>query len=339
MINSVIDQIGGKFLSLPNTQIYLSNPQEEFFTIPSGLIVSSNRKFVWSLDEPVLPGVIGITNVYSTTPTVKFDPLNFTGGDVAIICTVLGQPKKTYRYSLFVSLTSLTSSISLMSLQSSITTENIEVKEYTIYNLDISLEPNSNINSSLVNSNLGFLDFILTWSAPKYSNNLLCYKLEAWNSIDSNWQLISTQTKTFYSNANPNLTYRVAPVYSIIENVNSSKLVYLSSSILDTLLNKDKLNLVENYAAENINISSALNNLSFYSSFEDYKLEEKTIISEFPSLETIVIQQITSPFNFSSSSILDLENNLNLKENSIYLPILINSSPSRSQFWSEATGV
>jgi hypothetical protein len=166
-----IDQVGGDFI-FPFSETHIPRIQGNFYTVPSGLQVKGNRKFIWSIDS-FIPGLIGITNERTPTPTIEFDANLFSQPLIRIKCTLIGQ-NKSKDYLLF---TVSTSQIQTALYPFNIVTNN---NYYNIKNPSIITSDQNYIGGSNTPSTL----FYLQWVKSNYSaltGAQIEYLVEIWN--------------------------------------------------------------------------------------------------------------------------------------------------------------
>lgn len=333
-IQAIGDQIGGKFSSLPAAAIHIPRYLGAILTIPAGLQVTSDRKFIWSLETPIPNGVLNITNTESNTPSIEFDPNIYSGDDLFLRCTIKGQPNNYIRYIVFTTITSL---ISIGEISSNAL---IEIPQYSIQTISNQLTIPSNTAVLILNAT-----WDLYWSQPVYSNNIANYLVEEWDNLVSNWKITTITTNTYVSNINSNVTYRVTPKYNNFTNVNSTKATYnqvvipegLGLAGHDTVIFSNDINL-----NKNISISDATLPI-FYTNLEPIETSpEYFIIFEDTSLNK-PLANLTTANNlafFQQVELFDYIDILNIYIDSYLLEELIeiNQQPSPFIFWAESTG-
>lgn len=333
-IQAIGDQVGGKFSTIPASVIHIPRYQGAIFTIPAGLQITSNRKFVWSLETPIPDGVLSITNTESSTPTIEFDPNIYSGADLFLRCTIKGQPNNFIRYIVFTTLTSL---ITIGEITSNAL---IEIPQYSIQAVNNQLSIPSNTAVLISNATYG-----LAWSAPVYSNNILNYLVEEWDSLLSIWKITSTTTNVYINNINNNVTYRVTPKYNNFTNVNSTKPTYNQTVIPDGLgLAGHDTFILNNDNALNkiITINTGILPV-FYNSIEpvEISLDNFSIFNDITLNKSLPnLTSINNATFFTQVELFMYIDNLNIYIDTFLLKelITINQQPSALIFWAEQTG-
>lgn len=334
-IQAIGDQIGGKFSSFPASIIHIPRYQGAILTIPAGLQITSDRKFIWSLEAPIPNGILNITNTESNTPTIEFDPNIYSGTDLFLRCTIKGQPNNYIRYIVFTTLTSL------IGIGEVFNNALIEIPEYSIQTISNQLTIPPNTAVPILNAT-----WDLAWAKPIYSDNIVNYLVEEWDNLVSNWKVTSITTNTYVSNINNNVTYRVTPKYNNFTNVNSIKATYNQVSIPeglglaghDTIIFSNDINL-----NKNINISNATLP-AFYNNIELIEVPpDNFILFEDTNLNKPLANPTTTNnlIFFTQVELFNYIDNLNIYID-IYLLkelIAINQQPNPFIFWAEQTGV
>lgn len=333
-IQSVGDQVGGSFKQLPPTLIHLPRYQGAFVTLPSGLVLNSDRAIEWSLEFPIPNGVIALTNPYSNTPTIEFNPITYSGGDLKIRCSIRGQPNNFAIYVLFTTLTSVYKGGDYFQEESLI------ISQYQPTN--INLTPTSPVNTASLFSNF---NWALNWTSPIYTDNLIGYEIEKWNAINSSWDSLGFTSNNTYNNADFNFSHRVKSKYDQYINVNSIEFKY-SNQIAPNIVGLDQYTLFNDLALnENISINQLTNSATFYVSIENPNLQEPLFLLNDVTLNdiNIIINQNTSiPVFFTSIESFNYLIETYTMYNDIILnsptDVIINQTSSNNIFWSESIG-
>lgn len=318
-ITGIIDQIGGSFI-LPPSETHIPRYQGNFFTLPAGLQIKGNRKFIWSVDTLNIPGVIAITNATTATPTIEFNSNVYSGVSLKIRCTIIGQPRNFIEYTLFTASTSV-STTACYSI-SNITDNNF----FNIRNINITGANNSLITDS--NS------YTLRWARPLYEKDCI-YIVEVWND---GWSALATTSATAISILNSLTSYRI-------------KTIYLNSEIQTDYIN---------YGAQSngLNYLSNSSNIAYYNSVSNINNFNQNLnpLPLFTSIENTTIQSNILTYYISTSTLNNFNQNLNGSsffssvENNLSISNIISYYVSNNNllnftqntnpniFWSESTG-
>lgn len=336
-IQSVGDQVGGSFKQLPPTLVHVPRLQGAFFTLPSGLIITSERKFEWSLVPPIPNGVVSLTNVFSETPTIEFDPQAYSGGDLKIKCSIRGQPNNFAIYTLFTVLTSLFTGGDL------IVAEELFIPEYSISNLAYSFSGISGTVGPITNFTPN-----LVWQAPSLKDNLINYLVENWDPVSNNWIFNTYTTNTYLNNVNLNNTYRVKPIFPAYINVNSVEFKYTPNiSTEDTLiLGIDSYNIAIDTNLNSIYVENTqvVGNPAFFASIEPSLQEDLFFSFVDTNLNDGLISSIqienTNPF-FTQVELINYDTDLFYiyNDNTLNDSLILHSQLENTAiFWAEQTG-
>lgn len=333
-IQSVGDQIGGSFKQLPATLIHIPRYQGAFLTLPAGLILNSDREIEWSLELPIPNGVVALTNPYSHTPTIEFNPLTYSGGDLKIRCTIRGQPNNFAIYILYTTLTST------YKAGDWVQEESLIINQYQPTN--ISLTPTSPANTASSFSNF---NWALSWSSPIYTDNLLGYDIEKWNAINSTWESLGFTSNNAYNNVDFNSVHRVKAKYNEYINTNSTEFKY-SNQIASNIVALDPYFLFNDILLNNdISLNQTANTATFFVGIELFNLQEPWFLLNDTALNdtSININQNTPlPTFFTSVENFNYLIETYILYNDILLnnppDITINQTPSNNIFWSEPIG-
>jgi hypothetical protein len=163
--------------------------------MPAGLEISSSRKFRWSL-VTIAPGLLGITNETTATPTIQFDPLIFSGVSIKIRCSIVGQPRNFKDYILYT----VINEQSYVGFQSVINVTNSQY--YDITNLNVVATQSSFIT--------GTGPFSLEWGPTAYPGKQ-SYLVEIWND---GWQFLTQTSNYIIPVTNPLTSYRVKAIFT-----------------------------------------------------------------------------------------------------------------------------
>jgi hypothetical protein len=322
LLFGITDQVGGN-IGLPLSEIHIPRIQGANYTLPAGLAIRGNRKFIWTVDTSI-PGVLGILNPNSNTPTIQFDPVVFSRPFLNIKCTIIGQPSRSKEYVLFTSATSTTGTG--ISYSNSITP-----------NQGIVLNPQINIsnNSNLVTNTDSY---ILEWGLPLYINNT-SYLIEIWNSTLNNWDFFAVTNNQQIPITNPLTTYRIKAVYPLYVHVNNPFVTY-GIGYNDLLsLTASKNSAVINNISTIRNYNQTPSTATFYTSIEAVNIDSIGR-STLNIISTINGYNQTANPNIFFTSINYLNTDSIDKPNLNTLSALtgFNQNPNGLQFWTQLTG-
>jgi hypothetical protein len=321
-----IDQKGGNII-FPPSVTHIPRTDGNFFTVPAGLQIRGNRKFIWSIDS-FIPGLVAITNERTATPTIEFDSVIFSQPFIYINCTLIGQNSSNKKYILFTTNTStiytsfqLSSVISNNNYYSIQNLAIVTTSDYFLFN-----DPSPNI-------------FYLEWAASNFtqiSKTLVNYLIEIW---DENLGFIyfgyTTDQRILITNLIP--SYRVTPIY---ENSSLNVPSIFSHTYNDSHLLSSS-NTLSNIYLTNLGIKnfSTANSNPFYTSIQ----EEIILDSDLAKLRTSAL--INNFSNISSNIFFTgVESYINIDaiDSKIYEYSQIsqftqNQTPN-NLFWTQLTG-
>lgn len=156
-----VDQIGG-IIKLPKSITHLPFNQGDSIQIPSGLSITSNRKFIWKLEKNYTG--VTLSNELSETPILTFDLDTFFEPLVKIRCQIVGQPNNFVSYTVT---TSLGDGILFNS-------KSLREKQYAntaIDTLIITLDDSKIEEAAFVNNATS--NITLTWNRPEKSDGFI----------------------------------------------------------------------------------------------------------------------------------------------------------------------
>lgn len=317
-ITGIIDQVGGN-IKVPPSEIHIPRYQGNFFTIPIGLQILGGRKYVWSVDT-TLPGVIGITNIYSPTPTIEFDFNAYSASFLPIRCTIIGQPNNFVEYILYTSATS-TAKTSLYPI-TTVTNNNF----YNVRNLNIFTD-----NSILFPDNG---NYYLGWAASAHEipQN---YLVQIWQD---GWSNLTVTNNTVIPITNPNTSYRVKAQFlnsEVQSEFKSYGIQYTDSYLLSSSSIKSLINISEYL----LNFSQNLSGLTFFTAIEN-TIIETSIVFRVNSLLIIknFNQNLSQNIFFSSVEELTGTSNVIAYINTYDHILNFNQNSSPNIFWVESIG-
>jgi hypothetical protein len=326
-----IDQVGGDII-LPYFATHVPRNDGNFFTMPSGLQIKGNRKFIWSI-ESFIPGLIGITNERTSTPTIQFDSNVFSQVFIRIKCTLIGQNNRAKEYILFTVSTSETQTGFYPFSQ--IANNNY----YSVKNLDIVA---SNSNSIYIGgSNTSNNVFYLEWSRSLYSVEFAAptsYLVEIWDGQGFEFYGVSTNENILITNITT--TYRVTPLY-LNSEVKTAPTTFLNttdslnSGILSTSSTNSK---IQDLGFVN-NFTQTSNNAAFFTNIEQFstldlinsKITTPTFINNFSNLNNTIF--FTDVSNYNNEDILNSK-----ITNFINITNFSQNTTSNNLFWTELIG-
>lgn len=321
-IAGIIDQVGGSII-VPDSVLHIPRYQGNFFTLPAGLQIKGDRKYVWSVNT-LLPGVIGITNVNSPTPTIEFDGNIYSEVSLIIRCTIVGQPRNFKEYLVFTAPTS--------TIQTSVNPFNT-VSDNNFYNVTNVLVSIAN-ESSLINGSS--TNYLLGWNAPT-SSNINYYLIEVWNGTSFNFFTLTSNSTIPITN--PLITYRVKPIYlsyyAGVSNFAYSSLSYNDNLLLGASFIKAQIQSFNKIVNYNQTASIA----SFFASIELTSIESnvKPFITAFNKIVNYNQNTNAAAF-FASVELTSIESKINSQINSFNKILGYNQTPSNAIFWAETIG-
>jgi hypothetical protein len=319
-VTGIIDQVGGS-IKVPASTEHIPRYQGNFFTLPSGLEIKGNRKFIWSVDTST-PGVVGITNEFTSTPTIEFNSNVYSQANLKIKCTIIGQPKNFIEYILYTVSTSVATTA--FHTFSTITDNNF----FNVTNIGINIEN----NSSLITENNSY---VLSWAAPAYSQHKVNYLIEIWNE---QWEFFGITSNTNISINNPLTSYRIKAVFLNSEVQSEHRTFGISYNDL-LLLNTSRL--LSQISGVNIlfNFNQNLNSNSFFSSVEAININS-SILTELIGDSIIFNFNQNIAINSFFSSVDTASSNSTIESYILDNNIItgFNQNPSNNIFWTQAIG-
>lgn len=317
-ITGIIDQVGGSIF-MPPSETHIPRYQGNFFTLPAGLQIKGNRKYVWSVNT-TLPGVIAITNVNTPTPTIQFDSNIYSGVSLRIRCTIVGQPRNFIEYTLFTASTS--SSQTSLQLVSRIDDNNyFNVTNINIFSQSDVIIPNTN-------------NYFLAWSAPKYLVPLN-YLVQIWND---GWTNFTLTPNSIIPITNPNTSYRVKALF-LNSEIQSQFINYGLNYFDRYLLGSSNITVNINSFNNILNFNQILNPLPLFSSVEIFNSNSNIVsrVVAFNSINNYNQNLFVGTF-FSSVETFLGASNINSYINSFNTILNFNQNISNNPFWSEPIG-